>query len=153
MLPIRKILCPTDFSEPSYEGLRVADELALHFSAELCVVHVVPPVPVVAGPLGGTAFNVPAYQQELVASSKKSLDGVVEQRISKELPVRPIVVQGNAADEIVRIADEEKAGLIVMATHGQTGWRHLVFGSVAERVVRVAACPVLTVQVPQDQGE
>lgn len=153
MLPIRKILCPTDFSEPSYEGLKVADELALHFSAELCVVHVVPPVPVIPAAPAGAAFNVPAYQQELIVSSKKSLDDAVEQRISKELRVRPIVVQGDPADEIVRIADEEKAGLIVMATHGQTGWRRLVFGSVAERAVRLATCPVLTVQAPRDRGE
>lgn len=115
--------------------------------------HVVPPVPVIPAEPAGAAFNVPAYQQELIGSSKKELDAVVEQRIPKELRVRPIVLQGNAADEIVRIADEEKVGLIVMATHGQTGWRRLVFGSVAEKVVRLAACPVLTVHAPQDRGE
>jgi len=62
--------------------------------------------------------------------------------------VRQIVVLGGAADEIIRISGEEKVDLIVIATHGQTGWRHMVFGSVAEKVVRLAPCPVLTVRAP-----
>jgi nucleotide-binding universal stress UspA family protein len=149
MLPFKRILCPTDFSESSYEALKAADELALHFSAELYLVHVVAPVPIAEAP---TSFNVPSYQQELTQSAERSLQEVIEQRVAKELEVRPIVALGYAADEIARIAEAEQVDLIVTATHGTTGWRRFIFGSVAERVVRLASCPVLTVQAPHKEG-
>jgi universal stress protein A len=73
----------------------------------------------------------------------------MEERIPKEIVARPFIGHGDAGYEIVRIARDERADLIVIATHGLTGWRHLIFGSVAERVVRSAACPVLTVRAPR----
>jgi nucleotide-binding universal stress UspA family protein len=73
--------------------------------------------------------------------------------VPKELHVRQIVALGEAADEIIRISEETKADLVVIATHGQTGWRRLVFGSVAEKVVRLAPCPVLTIRAPHEQRE
>lgn len=154
MLPIKKIVCSTDFSEASYKGIKAANELAEHFSAELVLVHVVPSVPtaIVPGtgvPAAPPAFNISSYQAELEAASGKSLQEVVDQIISKDVKVKPVIVQGNAADEIVRVAGKENADLIAIATHGQTGWRHLVFGSVAEKVVRFARCAVLTVQAPR----
>lgn len=145
MLPFKKILCPTDFSEPSYDAIKAAGELAYHFESELCVIHVVPPVPMVPIGTEPSGFNVPLYQQELEASSKKSLEKVVNQLEAEALKVRLIVLRGNPADEIVRTADEEDADLIVIATHGRTGLDRLIFGSVAEKVVRFAKCPVLTV--------
>jgi nucleotide-binding universal stress UspA family protein len=155
MLPFRKILCPTDFSEPSYEAIKAAGELASHFESELCLLHVVSPVPVV--PMGAepSAFNIPLYEQELEASSKRSLEEMIHQLEWKELKVRLIVLRGNAADEIVRTADEENADLIVIATHGRTGLDRLIFGSVAEKVVRLAKCPIFTVasQPLKDEGE
>jgi nucleotide-binding universal stress UspA family protein len=99
------------------------------------------------------AFNVPLYQEELEASSKKSLQEVAAQRVPKGLHVYQIIAQGDAAYQIVRIAEEEKADLIVMATHGQTGWRRLIFGSVTAKVVRLATCPVLTIQAPHEESE
>lgn len=145
MLPFKKILCPTDFSEPSYEAIKTAGEIAFHFGSELCVLHVVSRVPVV--PMGGgpTTFDVPLYEQELEVSSRKSLEEIINQLEWKELKVRLIVLRGNAADEIVRTAGEEEIDLIVIATHGRTGLDRLIFGSVAEKVVRLAPCPVLTV--------
>lgn len=153
MLPVKKILCPTDFSEPSYEGLKAANELAEHFSAELCLAHVVAPVPVpmAQSPTVPEAFNVASYRTELEASAQRSLQEVVEQKIPKELRVRQIIGHGEAANEIVRIAEEETADMIVIATHGLTGWRHLIFGSVAEKVVRLAGCPVLTIRVSEKE--
>jgi nucleotide-binding universal stress UspA family protein len=65
------------------------------------------------------------------------------------LRVHPIVAYGSPADEIVRIANEENIDLIVIATHGRTGWRHLVSGSVTEKVVRIASHPVLTIRTPK----
>jgi nucleotide-binding universal stress UspA family protein len=145
MLPFRKILCPTDFSESSYEAVRAAGELASYFGSDLCIIHVVPPVPVIPVGAEPTAFNISMYEQELEASSKKSLQEVVDQLESKELKVRLIVLRGNAADEIIRTADEEDVDLIVIATRGRTGLDRLIFGSVAEKVVRLARCPVFTV--------
>jgi len=145
MLPIKKIICPTDFSEPSYEAIKTAGELAFHFGSELCVLHVVSPVPAV--PMGAepSGFNVSLYEHELETSSKRSLEEIVHQMEWKDLKVRLIVLRGSAADEIVRVAEEENADLIVIATRGRTGLDRLIFGSVAEKVVRLARCPVLTV--------
>jgi nucleotide-binding universal stress UspA family protein/phage host-nuclease inhibitor protein Gam len=147
MLPFKKILCPTDFSEPSYEAIKAAGELAYHFGSELCIVHVITPVPILPMPMGPepSAFNVSLYEQELEASSKRSLEEVVNQLESKELKTRLIALRGNPADEIVRTADEENVDLIVIATRGRTGLDRLIFGSVTEKVVRLAKCPVLTV--------
>jgi nucleotide-binding universal stress UspA family protein len=92
-----------------------------------------------------SAFNVALYEQELMASSKRSLEEVLNHLETKEVKARLIVVRGNAADEIIRIADEEKVDLIVIATRGLTGLDRLIFGSVAEKVVRLARCPALTV--------
>jgi len=152
MLPFKKILCPTDFSEPSYEAIKTAGELAFHFGSELCILHVVSPVPVV--PMGGgAAFNVPLYEQELEVTSRKSLEEIINQLEWKELKARLIVLRGNAADEIVGIADQENVDLIVIATRGRTGLDRLIFGSVAEKVVRLARCPVLTVAVKATSKE
>jgi nucleotide-binding universal stress UspA family protein len=85
--------------------------------------------------------------------AENSLQEVVKQKVSKELHTRQIVVLGEAANEIIRISQETKADIIVIATHGQTGWRRFVFGSVAEKVVRLALCPVLTIQAPHEEGE
>ena len=155
MLPFKKILCPTDFSELSYEAIKTAGELAFHFGSELCLLHVVSPMPVV--PMGGgpATFNVPLYEQELETSSKRSLEEILNQLEWKDLRARLIVLRGNPADEIARTADEEEVDLIIIATHGRTGVDRLVFGSVAEKVVRHSKCPVLTVaeRPPGEEGE
>jgi nucleotide-binding universal stress UspA family protein len=153
MLPFRKILCPTDFSEPSYEALKAAGELAHHFGAELCIVHVISPVPIMPVGAEPTAFNVGLYEQELMASSRKSLEEVLSHLETKEVRARLIVVRGNPADEIASISDEEHVDLIVIATRGRTGLDRLIFGSVAEKVVRLARCPVLTVTGQPDKEE
>jgi nucleotide-binding universal stress UspA family protein len=147
MLPIKKILCPTDFSEPSYEAIKAAGELAYHFGSELHIVHVIAPVPIMPVPIGPepSAFNVSLYEQELDVSSKRALEEVVNQLETKELKTRLIALRGNPADEIVRTVDEENVDLIVIATRGRTGLDRLIFGSVAEKVVRLAKCPVLTI--------
>jgi universal stress protein A len=149
MLPFKKILCPTDFSEASYKALGAADEIAKHFSAEILLVHVVEPL--VTVPAGPTAFNVAEYQIQLVGSAKIGLEAVAKERFSKGVKVEQTVLEGGPAYQIVHLAEREQVDLIVIATHGQTGWRHLLFGSVAEKVVRLASCAVLTVQVPHEQ--
>ncbi|HWO00829.1 MAG TPA: universal stress protein [Blastocatellia bacterium] len=147
MLAIKTILCPTDFSEPSYEGLKYGIELAILFSADLSLTNIVPAVPPL--PIDPTfVFPIPEYERELRADSERKLRELIEQRVPKNLKVRTVIGYGDAGNEIVRIAEDERADLIVMATTGLTGLRHILFGSVAEKVVRLAACPVLTVRGP-----
>lgn len=146
MLPFRTIICPTDFSEPSYEALARAEEVAVHFGAELCVAHVVPQMRgIPPDPL--YVFEGPEeYQRIQLEGAEQQLREVIEQRVAEGVKSRTIIKQGEAADEILRTAEEEGADLIVVATHGLTGWRHLVFGSVAEKLIRAAHCPVLTIR-------
>jgi nucleotide-binding universal stress UspA family protein len=151
MLPIKKILSPTDFSEPSFTALKSAAELAQLFNAFLDVIHIVPPVPVHSpypDPPLGISFDVDLYQQELALYSEKVLNKVVAEMVSPDLDTLATVLTGEAAKEIVAFAVKEHVDLIVMASHGLTGWRHFVSGSVAEKVLRLAHCPVLTIRAP-----
>jgi nucleotide-binding universal stress UspA family protein len=153
MLPFKKILCPIDFSEPSHLALKRADELAGHFGAELLVTHVIPPVPgphSYQDPPVASSFDVPLYQQELAIYAEKMLKEIVSRQVSPAVRARDLITTGAAAPQILRTAKDEEADLIVIASHGLTGWRHLVFGSVAEKVVRQAPCPVLTVVRPPE---
>lgn len=151
MLPLKKIMCPTDFSDYSYQALQVADELAQHFSAELVLVHVVGPVPVapVMPGMAPSAFNVAKYQKELEMTSMKTMKEIVEKKISRAPNVRTVVGHGEAGSEIVDLAESEKADLVVISTHGMSGLERIFFGSVAEKVVRNSMCPVLTVRASE----
>jgi universal stress protein A len=145
MLPVKRILCPTDFSGPACSCVKIANELALHFQAELILINVVPVVPTLP-PDPNYVFKVPEYERYLHADAEKHLAEVHADLIDKNVKVRTMVGHGSAADEIVATAEREHADLIVISTHGSTGLERLVFGSVAERVVRLAPVPVLTVR-------
>jgi nucleotide-binding universal stress UspA family protein len=150
MLPFKKILCPTDFSEPAFVALKRGEELARHFEAELIVAHVIPTLPgphLFPDPQASFNFDVPLYQQELAIKAEQMLKDLVSHH---KVESRNLVTTGEAAPEILRIAHQEHADLIVIASHGLTGWRRLVFGSVAEKVVRQASCPVLTIIAPPE---
>ena len=150
MLPFKKILCPTDFSEPAFVALKRAEELARHFDAELIVAHVIPPLPgphLFPDPQASFNFDLPLYQQELAIKAEQMLKDLVSHH---KVGTRDLVTTGEAAPEILRIAHQEHADLIVIASHGLRGWRRLVFGSVAEKVVRHAVCPVLTIVAPPE---
>jgi nucleotide-binding universal stress UspA family protein len=150
MLPIKNILCPTDFSDPSYEALKAADELAAHFAATLHIINVVPLVPIVEAPIGveSASFNVASYQQELEGQAQKSLKNMAEQKITRGITAVTEVLIGNAAGEVIRYAGEKGVDLIVIATHGLSGWRRFISGSTTEQIVRQASCPVLTIRRP-----
>jgi nucleotide-binding universal stress UspA family protein len=147
MLPVHRLLAPTDFSDISVETVMRASELALHFEAELIVLHVIPPIPTLPSDPHYN-FEVPAYQDALRENARRQLDETVARLALNEVEAKALLSHGDPAREIVRIAREEKIDMIVIATHGLTGWQHLVFGSVAEKVVRFADCPVLTVRGP-----
>ena len=153
MLPFKKILCPTDFSEAAFVALKRAEELARHFGAELIVAHVIPTLPgphLFPDPQAPLNFDVSLYQQELAIKAEEMLKDLVSHH---KVETRNLVTTGEAAPEILRIAQQEHADLIVIASHGLTGWRRMVFGSVAEKVVRQATCPVLTIMAPPEAGQ
>ena len=151
MLPLKRILVPTDFSEPAKEAFQTAVELAQHFSAQLLLVHVVPPVPVPYQPLvsPSPAFDITTYLQELVKASRDTLQTYADKHVPQGLPATISVAAGDPAYEILRLAKELESDLIVIATHGHGGWRRFLFGSVAEKVVRLAGTPVLVVHGPE----
>lgn len=159
MPPLTKILCPTDFSEPSYEAVKMGRDLAQRLSAELYLLHVVSPFTAILASEGAGAppgvmmfpesFDISRFEKQQMDVARKKLQGLIVKKGLKPLVVRPQVVLGNAAEEIVKFAGAKKIGLIVIATHGRSGWHHLVFGSVAEKVIRLAPCPVLTIRPPR----
>jgi universal stress protein A len=151
MLKVKKILCPTDLSEPSLNALDYATEIASLFQAELKLLYVVPvlpPRPAAPGdPL--TSYEIPEYEPMLRKESEQRLEAIISQRVPKSVKVEPMIGNGKPAYEIVRIAEQEKADLIVISTQGHTGWHHFVVGSVAEKVIQMAPCPVLAVREPR----
>ena len=146
MLPFRKILCPVDFSEPSHEALTVANELALEFKSRLYALNVITPVPVISAPTGPITFNVPLYEENLRAAVEESMQKIMKESVSEKLDAESIVTFGDAANTIIRTAEEKSIDLIVISTHGRTGWQRFFLGSVAEKVVRLAPCPVFAVR-------
>lgn len=142
MVSVKKIVCPTDFSETALSAVQHASDLAVHFGAELCLVNVVPVMPAVPGP--DWVLKVPEYELLLHADAEQNLHKLADSIEAKGLRVQTMVGHGDAATEIVRIAQNEGADMIVISSHGSAGWRHLAFSSVVEKVVRLATCPVLT---------
>lgn len=149
MLPFKKILCPSDFSDASRMALDAAAEVAAKFQAELCLVHVVPAMPAMQSD-PNFVLKVPEYELALHADAELQLKALAQELKAKSLVARTIVGHGDAGREIVRIAKAEAVDLIIIATHGMTGWQHVMFGSVAEKVVRHARRPVLTIPVAKE---
>ena len=145
MLPIRTVLCPLDFSEPSDKAFQIGIEIAAHFQAELVLVHVIPDA-IPGIPADPTfAFSGPEpYTQALLVNAQEQLT-LAAHRVPAGIKSRTAIGNGDAAEEINRLVGAEGADLIVIATHGLTGWRHLVFGSVAETVIRRVDRPVLVI--------
>jgi nucleotide-binding universal stress UspA family protein len=152
MAPIRKLLCPVDFSPPSEEALAAASELAAHFAAELMVLHAVIPSPVPIGGFGAKTADVERIEADREEVARRSLQALVERIVDDGVVVHPMVVVGEAADTILEVARSEGVDLIVLATHGATGWRRWFLGSIADRVLREARCRVLTIHPSGDRS-
>ena len=141
MLPLRTILHATDFSERSAHALTLACALARDHGARLLLVHV-------------AALPVAIYGEAVLIPDPKDFQEPLQRRLSQlpvpdpNLRVERRFEEGDAGTEIMRVAEEVHADLIVMGTHGRTGLARLLMGSVAEQVVRRATCPVLTVKTP-----
>ena len=143
MKPIKLIVAPIDFSEPSQEALETAADLAARYGAELLLVHVV----AVILPLTSLLSDA-EQQREAHAAAARHLSELASALAQQNIKVRTEVGSANEPGmEIVRLAADNHADMIVIATHGITGWRKLAFGSVADRVIKEAECPVLLMRV------
>lgn len=146
MLTTKRIICPTDFSEASFKGLEKAIAIAKDASPdndemELCVVHVEPAAEAIS-----TVVNFARDAQSSAsrrAEAIKNLCAILETSVPSSIKSRPILRQGDAAEEIIRCAAEEGAGLIVLTAHGASGYQDGPIGSVAATIMEKAKCPVL----------
>lgn len=145
MLPIKKIVCPTDFSEPSMAALDSACEFAQHFDAELTILHVLSLMPIYPDEMGFAAANYLPSDEERHAQAQEQIADLIKERIPNDVHTTTEVLMGDAPTEITSVAANINADLIVIGTHGETGWRFLAIGSVAAKVVRMAHRPVLTI--------
>jgi len=140
MMKIDTILHPTDFSGPADGAFAFACLLARDHGASLLVLHVIPP-PVTHGEVLARAAP-DSYSDQMW----RELEGV--KPLDASVKAERLLREGDPAKEILQTANENHCGLIVMGTHGRTGLRRLLMGSVAEEVLRKAVCPVLTVKTP-----
>jgi nucleotide-binding universal stress UspA family protein len=145
MLPPKLILSPIDFSDSSHAALEVAADFATRFGAELLLVHVMPAIPDL--PENVSILKEGEYDQSLTDAAAERLADLAGTLAQKNVKAR--TEMGTANDvgmELVRIAEHEHADMIIIATHGMTGWHRIAFGSVAEKVVTQASCPVLVLR-------
>ena len=143
----RSILLPTDFSECANFALSYAASLARMFGASLICVHVIEPMVPSVGYSGMTEpLPIADISDQLEESAERELPKFAECKECDGLELEELIVHGEAASEIVRVANERKVDLIVVSSHGRTGLGRILFGSTAEAVVRHASCPVLVVK-------
>ena len=152
MILLKKVLVATDFGPASDSALRYAQALARGFGAELHVLHVVENLLTRAGDGYGYAGLSPEVQWDIEEAGRKRTEALVSDEDRRELHAKAATVTSNSpATEIVEYALKNGIDLIVMGTHGRGAIAHLFMGSVAERVVRIAPCPVLTVRSPEHE--
>ena len=144
MIEIKRILCPIDFSDYSRHALNHAVAMAKWYDSTITVLHVLPVVPVAAYgselPALPSTVPSPADRDELLAAMKRFAD-----EAGSDLPIQCETCEGTVTAEILARAGAIPSDLIVMGTHGRSGFERLVLGSVTEKVLRKAACPVLSV--------
>jgi nucleotide-binding universal stress UspA family protein len=143
-MQMSKILFPTDFSHTGDAALALATSLARDSGATLLILHVEEP-PIAYGG-GEMYYGIPEPARE---DLERMLDEVCP--VDPGVPHEHLLVNGDPATEIIRVADEQGVNLIVMGTHGRTGLTRLLMGSVSEAVVRRATCPVLTFREPNNK--
>ncbi len=147
MLEFKRILSPVDFSETSTHAFDYAVALAERLGAELQVLHVYQ-MPAYLMPEG--IYEIPVdIDTGLVEKLRTQLNTFVDRRVADKVRTTKTVAEGVPYIEIVRQANELKADLVVIGTHGRTGVAHLLMGSVAERVVRTCDVPVMTIRLPE----
>jgi universal stress protein A len=148
MKPFQKILVPTDFSAHAEDATRVAADLARRYEAALTLIYVYEPLGL--GVPDSLIMLTSDQLQQLSAAFEQSLTDARRGAIAAGAPkVDSRLLQGSPASGIIDFANQGGFDLIVMGTHGRQGVQHFLLGSIAERVVRAAPCPVLTVRLPK----
>ncbi len=153
-LQLRTILLPTDFSGCANYAVAYAAAIARAAKARIICIYVLEPMVPAVG-YTGLADPLPLadISEQLEDSDERELPQVVHCEELQGLEVEELITHGDAAAEIVRVAAEREADLIVISSHGRTGFGRMIFGSTAEAVVRHARCPVLVVKPPADEEE
>jgi nucleotide-binding universal stress UspA family protein len=141
---LKRILVPIDFSDCSKKALQYAVPLAKQHQAAITLLYIVPTPSYAAGEYGGIDYA--SLEAETRASADQALSALAVDEIRGEVSADTVVRSGSAALEIIEFAKSLPADIIVVSTHGRTGLKHVLLGSVAENVVRLAPCPVLVVR-------
>ena len=144
---VKDILVPIDFSDYSKSALKYAAAFAKHFNAKIYLIYVVEPT-VYPADFSMGQVAIPSLDVDLGKRAEEELSLLAKTLIDPSLQVETIIKTGKPFMEINDAAAEKDVDLIIIATHGHTGVEHLLFGSTAEKVVRKAPCPVLTIREP-----
>ena len=153
MIALKNILVATDFSPASDAAITYGRELARSFGSTLTIVHVVDDIAAHSFGIDGGAFaSEPDVQRQFEVDARTAIDAAISATDRADLTATGLILRSSApAAAIVTCAHERGVNLIVMGTHGRSGFAHLLMGSVSERVVQTAPCPVLTVRHPEHE--
>lgn len=151
-MKVEKVLFPTDFSEGSFHALPYAADLSKHYNAKLYILHIVYDV------FKATDSHIPHVSadelyREISDWARKEIDSCCIEEIRGLPKVEKLILKGIPHEEIINFAAEEKIDMIIIGTYGKKGIERFIFGSTAEKVVRNAPCPVMTVRIPEHRGK
>lgn len=141
---LQRILVPIDFSAPSQQALRYAVRFAKEFGAQITVLHVVEKTAIGRGPEMPARLDYAEKQRTIAEKNLHALTAASE--AEGDLEIGSTLAEGVPADEIIETAKDFATDLIIIGTHGYKGWRRVLLGSTAQKVVRAAPCPVLVVR-------
>ena len=148
MIAVEKVMAPVDFSKESLLAVKFAASLVQQYRAKLYVMHVLQPL---HPRLRGYMEDFLEIQEKMVLEAEKDVKKIVPAKIRESIRVETVVEVGNPHHAIVEKAKELEIDVLVIATHGRTGFSHVLIGSVAEKVIRHAPCPVFVVRDPKDK--
>jgi nucleotide-binding universal stress UspA family protein len=151
MIDLHRILVPTDFSKHSHNALNYAAAFADRFGAALYLLHVVQDLALFIPEAVSVAPPIAPPVKQMTAAVREALDRVVRENDLSRFEVHCEVREGTPFYEIIQFAKDAGIDLIIMGTHGHSGLAHVLLGSVTEKVVRKAPCPVLTVRHPEHE--
>lgn len=146
-ISIKKVLVPIDFSDYSKSALKYAVNFAKTFKADITLIYVVEPI-IYPPDFSMGQIAVPSVNTEWDEVAKEELNKLAKSEISNDVNVKTIIKTGKPFIEIIETAVEDNTDIIIISTHGHSGVEHILFGSTAEKVVRKAPCPVLTLREP-----
>ena len=152
-MDLKKILVPCDFSSYAEHALTWSVHLAQHANAKIVLAYAIPIFPQVSYTEIPILVDIPKIEANLVAEGEAQLRKFLAEHNTGNVEIEPRAMLGDPFAVICRVAQEERVDLIVLGSHGRTGLAHVFLGSVAERVVRHAPCPVLVARLPQKSSQ